>query len=150
MSMLRAEQGNLTPDHIRNLVDTFYDRIQLHPLLGPVFNAIVTDWDEHRQRLTSFWCSVALGARSYHGNPLAMHQPLPIDREHFRQWLALWQETTQDVLDADAAEHMQAYAGRIAQGMQLGMRLLPRPGQRDAVNLPRSFPPIVSAPMDPD
>lgn len=129
MSMLRFIDSGLSPDDVGHLVDTFYDRIQIHPVLGPIFNDVVEDWDEHKARLTSFWCSVALGARSYRGNPLAKHQPLPIDSDHFQQWLALWQQTTRDVLQADVAEQMLAYAERIARGMQMGMGLESRPGR---------------------
>lgn len=127
MSVLQTIESELSPDQIRILVDTFYDRIQVHPVLGPIFNAVVTDWDAHKQRLTSFWCSVALGARSYRGNPLAMHLPLPINTGHFQQWLALWQQTTRDVLGDDLGNHMLDYAKRIARGMQMGMDLLPHP-----------------------
>lgn len=127
MSMLRFIDSGLSPEDIRRLVDTFYDRIQVHPVLGPVFNDVVGDWDEHKTRLTSFWCSVALGARSYRGNPLAKHQPLPIDSGHFQQWLALWQQTTRDVLGDELGEHMLGYARRIARGMQMGMGLEAQP-----------------------
>ena len=124
--MLHTIEDELTPDQIRILVDTFYDRIQVHPVLGPIFNDVVTDWSAHKQRLTSFWCSVALGARSYRGNPLAMHQPLPINSGHFQHWLALWAQTTRDVLGEDLGAHMLEDAQRIARGMQMGMDLLPR------------------------
>ncbi len=127
MSMLRFIDSGLSPDDVRELVGTFYDRIQVHPVLGPIFNDVVEDWDEHKARLTSFWCSVALGARSYRGNPLAKHQPLPIDSDHFQQWLALWQQTTRDVLAPEVAEQMLGYAQRIARGMQMGMGLQTRP-----------------------
>ncbi len=127
MSSMQSIELGLTAARIRLLVDTFYDRIQVHPDLGPVFNEVVSDWDAHRQRLTAFWCSVALGARSYRGNPLAMHQALPINAGHFRQWLALWHTTTHDVLGETLARHMQAYARRIARGMQMGLGLIPGP-----------------------
>ncbi|HET8941212.1 MAG TPA: group III truncated hemoglobin [Rudaea sp.] len=126
MGMLHSIENELTPDRIAVLVDTFYDRIQVHPVLGPIFNDVVSDWGAHKQRLTSFWCSVALGTRSYRGNPLAMHQPLPINAAHFRQWLALWQQTTRDVLGDEPGQHMLDYAQRIARGMQMGLNLLPR------------------------
>lgn len=127
MSTLQSDETVLTAAQVRTLVDTFYDKIQVHPLLGPVFNGVVADWDAHKQRLTSFWCSVALGARTYRGNPLAMHQSLPIDAGHFRQWLALWQQATSDVLGDEVARAMQDDGKRIARGMQMGMGLMPRP-----------------------
>jgi hemoglobin len=124
--MLNTE---LSEARIAILVDRFYDKVRADPLLGPVFNAVVEDWDAHKRLLTSFWCTVALHARSYRGNPLAKHRPLPIERAHFERWLALWRETTHEVLDETAAEVLIGYAGRIALGLGAGIGLgdLPRP-----------------------
>ena len=41
-------------EQIEALVDRFYDRIRIHPELGPVFNAAVRDWPGHKRLLTSF------------------------------------------------------------------------------------------------
>ena len=38
---------------IAGLVDRFYDRVRVDPLLGPVFNAAVDDWDAHKRLLAS-------------------------------------------------------------------------------------------------
>ena len=129
--MPRPDIG-LTEPSIAVLVDRFYEQVRRDPLLGPVFNAIVTDWDQHKRLLTSFWASVALGARSYRGNPLAKHRPLPIDRAHFERWLELWHETTHEVLNEEAAASMTAYAERIAQGLSVGIGLGTRPRGRES------------------
>jgi len=76
--------------------------VRADPLLGPVFNPVVEDWDAHKV-LTSFWATVVLRAGHYRGNPLAKHQPLPIGSEHFQRWLALWRETTRELLDPESA-----------------------------------------------
>ena len=52
---------------IATLVDRFYEKVRVDAQLGPVFNAAVHDWDEHKALLTSFWASVALRASSYRG-----------------------------------------------------------------------------------
>src|SRR3546814_3536905 len=54
-----------THEQIAALVDRFYDRIQVHPTLGPVFNAAVDDWDEHKRLLVSFWTSVVLRSEEH-------------------------------------------------------------------------------------
>lgn len=123
MSTLHPITSGLTPEYVALLINRFYDKIRVHPKLGPVFNAVVEDWDEHKRLLTSFWCTVALRAGSYHGNPMAQHRPLPIDATHFQDWLALWRETTREVLDADAAQRMIDYAERIGRGLQMGLGL---------------------------
>lgn len=115
---------------IARLVDRFYEKVRVDPLLGPVFNPAVHDWDEHKRLLTSFWASVVLRAASYRGNPMSAHRPLPIRGEHFARWLALWDETTRETLDAESAARMREHAERIGRGLQLGLGLLDRPDPR--------------------
>jgi hemoglobin len=126
---------DLSEAHIAILVDRFYDKVRVDPLLGPVFNAAVDDWDAHKRLLTSFWCTVALRARTYRGNPLAKHRPLPIEVAHFERWLSLWHETTHEVLEDAGAELLSAYAGRIALGLSAGIGLdgMPRPEIRPSL-----------------
>jgi hemoglobin len=121
--MPHAIPANLDEARAATLVERFYDKVRVDPLLGPVFNPLVDDWDAHKVLMTSFWATVALGSGHYRGNPLAKHQPLPIGMEHFQRWLALWRETAQQVLDADAATMMIGYAERIGYGMRVGMGL---------------------------
>jgi hemoglobin len=108
---------------IARLVDRFYDRIRVDGVLGPVFNAAVDDWDEHKRLLTSFWCSVALRAGSYSGNPMAAHRPHPIRAEHFEHWLGLWQDTAQALLPPAQAALLVEYAGRIGGSLRHGLGL---------------------------
>ena len=115
--------ASLDEAQLATLVDRFYDKVRSDPLLGPVFNPRVDDWDAHKVLMTSFWATVALRAGHYRGNPLAKHQPLPIGVEHFRRWLALWRATAGEVLDAEAASLMIGYAERIGYGMRVGMGL---------------------------
>lgn len=113
---------SLSRADLARLVDCFYERIQVHPELGPIFNAAVDDWPEHKTLLTSFWASVVLGEGSFRGNPMAVHRALPdIRAHHFDQWLLLWQQTTGEVLEADAATYMQTLANRIGQHLSRGV-----------------------------
>ena len=116
------------PDHLdesrlSTLVDRFYDKVRADPLLGPVFDSLVDDWDAHKVLMTSFWSTAALRTGHYRGNPLARHQPLPIGVAHFQRWLALWHETAGEVLDEESAALMIGYAERIGYGMRVGMGL---------------------------
>ena len=114
---------------IARLVDRFYDKVRADALLGAVFNPVVDDWDAHKRLLTAFWCSVVLRSGTYRGNPMAMHRPHRIHGGHFERWLALWRETTHELLDAESAATMYAYAQRIGQGLQLGLGLGDRRGR---------------------
>jgi hemoglobin len=126
-----------THEQLAALVDRFYDRIQVHPELGPVFNAAVHDWPEHKRLLTSFWSSVILRAGTYRGNPMQAHRPHPITTQHFVQWLALWRETANEVLAPAQAELVQAYAERIGRSLRYGLGL-PEPGEGPVALGPRA------------
>ncbi len=119
---------------VEQLVHRFYDKARVDPLLGPVFDSKVEHWDEHLGRMCRFWWSVATMAGTYHGNPMMKHMPLPIDAMHFDRWLALFEETAQEVCTPVAAAHFIERARRIAQSLELGVALQTgarlRPGER--------------------
>lgn len=121
-------------DQIERLVDRFYDRIQVHPTLGPVFNAFVHDWPAHKRLLTSFWTSVILRAGTYRGNPMVAHFNRGITTQHFVEWLALWRDTADQVLAPAQAQLVHEYANRIGRSLRYGMGL-PEPGAH-AIDLP--------------
>ncbi len=125
-----VDEDALTQGDIERLVDRFYDRVQLDPVLGPIFNPAVHDWDEHKRTLVSFWSSVALRAGTYRGNPMAAHRPHPIRAEHFDYWLALWRDTAQSVLAPAQAERFYDYATRIGRSLRYGLDLDPLPDVR--------------------
>lgn len=110
-------------DDIVRLVDVFYDKVRRDAVLGPVFNPLVHDWNEHKATLVRFWSSVALGAREYRGNPMAVHRPLPIGDEHFGRWLGLWRLTVHEVLPQAQAELMYDHAMRIGASLRYGLGL---------------------------
>ena len=131
-----SKSSPLDEAQIAHLIDRFYDKVSADSLLGAVFNPVVHDWPEHKRLLTSFWCSVVLRAGTYRGNPLAMHRPHAIDSNHFGRWLQLWGETNHELLDAGAAAVMIEYAGRIGQGLQLGLGILAQPSRSKPFAIP--------------
>ncbi|MDP3370176.1 MAG: group III truncated hemoglobin, partial [Brevundimonas sp.] len=78
---IEAETGIDEP-MIARLVDAFYDRVRVDPLIGPVFNDRISDWGPHLARMRLFWSSVALMSGVYHGRPMPKHLPLPVDARH--------------------------------------------------------------------
>lgn len=110
---------------IARVIDRFYDAVQAHPTLGPVFNPVVHDWPEHKATLVRFWSSVLLGTGSYRGQPMAMHRPHPIRAEHFADWLALWEHTVRAELPAEQAQVALDHAHRIARSLMYGLGLDP-------------------------
>lgn len=116
---------DLTEADIARLVDRFYDKVRLDPVLGPIFNPAVEDWDAHKQTLVRFWSSIALKSGSYRGNPMAMHRPHPIRAEHFEHWLALWRDTAAETLAPEHAALFADHAARIARSLMYGLGLDP-------------------------
>ncbi|MDN5924061.1 MAG: group III truncated hemoglobin, partial [Xanthomonadales bacterium] len=116
-------QATISPDDISALVDCFYDKVRLDPLIGPVFNAAVHDWNAHKRLLVSFWSSLLIERGSYHGNPLMKHRGHGIENQHFERWLRLWHETSDALFDAETAGVFQEFAGRISLGMRMGLGL---------------------------
>lgn len=106
---------------IVELVDAFYDKVRSDPLLGPIFDARIHDWDFHLQRMYAFWSSVALMSGVYNGQPMAKHIPMPVDARHFDRWLALFEETATELCPPVAADHFIERARRIAGSLELGV-----------------------------
>lgn len=110
---------------IRSVVEAFYERARVDPLLGPVFDAAVADWPHHFALLTDFWSSVALGTGRYHGRPLPAHVKLPLTPEMFGRWLTLWGETVDARCTPQAAALLKDRAERIARSFSLAMFFRP-------------------------
>jgi hemoglobin len=119
---------------IDRLVRQFYAEVRRDPVLGPIFDARITDWEPHLQRMCAFWSSVMLMSGRYHGNPMVKHLPLPIDAAHFDRWLALFEETSRKVCTPAAAARFNERARRIAESLELGVAgrhgVLLRKGER--------------------
>ena len=106
---------------IETLVRTFYAKVLEDRMLGPIFNARISDWEPHLARMCAFWSSVALMSGRYGGRPMEKHQPLPVDASHFDRWLELFEETAREVCTPAAADHFVERARNIAQSLELGI-----------------------------
>lgn len=106
---------------IERLVRAFYRRVMGDPLLGPIFAARVGDWDMHMAKMCGFWSSVALMSGRYHGQPMLVHLPLPVDTPHFDRWLALFAATAHELCPPAAAAHFLERAHRIADSLELAI-----------------------------
>lgn len=115
------EQTGIDEAMIDQLVRGFYARIRTDDLLGPIFNSRIRDWEPHLQRMCAFWSSVVLSSGVYHGQPMRMHLPLPVDARHFDHWLALFEQTARDLFPDQIAEYFVDRARRIAASLELGI-----------------------------
>lgn len=125
-----ALQLGIDEDYISTLVDTFYDRIRSHEVLGPIFsNAIGADWQPHLAKMKDFWSSVARNTGRYSGKPVPAHQKLTqVQQQHFSIWLDLFRQTLVDTAPTpQAVDYFMDRAQRIARSLQMAM--FDRPGQ---------------------
>ena len=121
MSAEISRQTGIDDAMIRDLVHAFYARVRDDELLGPVFDARISDWGPHLEQMCDFWSSVALMTGRYHGQPMQKHLELPVDARHFDRWLHLFQTTALDRCPPAAADHFMERAQRIAQSMEMGI-----------------------------
>lgn len=116
----RADTG-IDEALIDRLVERFYEQVRADNLLGPVFEARISDWGPHLAQMKLFWGSVALGTGLYNGRPMPKHMRLPVDAGHFDRWLMLFEATARELLTPVGAEHVIVRARNIAQSLELGV-----------------------------
>ncbi|QQE12385.1 group III truncated hemoglobin [Planctomycetota bacterium] len=113
---LQAE--SISETSIRELVYAFYDRIQKHPNLGPVFSERIPDWTPHLEKMCTFWSSATMRTGRYSGRPLPVHRGIPdLSAELYHEWLDLFYQTTSEVFTESDAAIFNAMATRMAQNM---------------------------------
>ena len=112
-----------TEADIRNLVDTFYSKVNADPLLAPIFNDVAqVNWDHHLPQLYNFWSGLLLHTGRYQGRPFPKHLPLPIDGRHFQCWLALFFLTVDELFSGPVAAEAKVRAQNIAQVFESRLR----------------------------
>jgi hemoglobin len=121
----------VTESIIAELVDDFYGKIRIDPLLGPIFaSAIGDNWGPHLHKMKAFWSTVMLASRTYKGNPMVAHMNLPqLTCEHFNRWLGLWRQTTTEICSEPAASLFVRKAEMIGERLLAGIS-----AYRDALN----------------
>tara|TARA_R100000027_G_scaffold66841_1_gene63668 strand:+ start:670 stop:1065 length:396 start_codon:yes stop_codon:yes gene_type:complete len=103
-------------DDIKLLVDSFYGKVREDKLLAPIFNNRIGEkWPEHMEKMYRFWQTVLLGEHTYHGSPFVPHAQLPVDKEHFNQWMILFNQTIDEHFRGDKAEEARWRAGKMAE-----------------------------------
>jgi len=112
------------PDDITRLVHDFYRRVRADSVLGPIFEAHIDDWDEHLDRMVSFWSSLLLRTGTYSGMPMPRHVALPDLRgDMFVRWLQLFRQTTDTFNNPRFAEQANEFANRIARSLWYGYQI---------------------------
>lgn len=117
----RSAETGVDEELIERLVRAFYGKVRNHPVLGPVFNARIDDWEHHMSRLCAFWSSIILASGTYGGSPMQKHLGLPVDGRHFDLWLALFGQTLHEECTPSVAALFMERARRIAESLEMAI-----------------------------
>lgn len=113
---METKHDILTLDDVKNLVDTFYDKIRKNELLGPIFNERIQDrWPQHLEKMYTFWQTVLLKDHTYFGSPFVPHAHLPVDNVHFNTWVGLFNSTVDDLFEGNLAEEAKWRGAKMAE-----------------------------------
>jgi len=116
--MIQPEISNRSD--VELLVNTFYAKVRKHDQLGPIFNNIIDDWEEHLSKLTDFWETNLFFIKKYKGNPLRAHletdqiTEYTITQAHFGNWLELWFSTIDELFSGEKADNAKERARNMA------------------------------------
>lgn len=109
------------------LVTSFYKKVREDDVLGPFFNGVIKNWDEHLKRLTTFWEASLFLKTKYTGNPLEAHVKIDADSNHkiselhFGLWLNLWFQTIDELFEGDFAQNAKFKARKMGTFLYLKM-----------------------------
>ena len=97
----------------------FYGRAMTDPILGFIFTDVARlDLEAHVPKITAFWETILLGARSYSGGAFAVHAELNrkvrLFAGHFERWLWLWRMSVDERFAGERAELAKRHAERVA------------------------------------
>lgn len=114
------------------LVRAFYGKAMTDPIIGWLFTDVARlDLEAHIPQIASFWETVLLGTKSYSGTPFEPHARLHAKANlragHFGRWLALWNETVDELFAGETAAMAKAHALRVGQAFHARLQSYPAP-----------------------
>ncbi len=108
-----------TPEDIKTLVDSFYEKVRMDELLSPIFNERIQNrWPQHLEKMYSFWQTVLLNEQTYSGSPFPPHAQLPINHSHFEKWIGLFISTIDELFKGDKSTEAKWRAMKMAEMFQ--------------------------------
>jgi hemoglobin len=113
-----------TKADIELLVNSFYDKVKIDPVIGYIFTDIVkVNWQKHLPVMYTFWENALFYTGSYTGNPMELHKHLnkviPLKAELFRQWNKLFIATVDSLFSGEKALLAKQRAISISNVMQI-------------------------------
>lgn len=110
------------------VVTDFYAQVRKDQMLGPIFDAQITEWDAHLEKITGFWYQMLFQVKgAYYGNPIEAHVQVDahanheIAPTHFGKWLYYWINTIHDRFEGPMANLMIEHARKMQTVLYLNM-----------------------------
>ena len=93
---------------IENLINTFYNKVKVDDILGPIFNVkIPVNWEIHLPVMYQFWENAIFYTGGYTGNPMTVHEHIHkkvgLKSTHFDRWIELFNQTTDELFEGEKA-----------------------------------------------
>ena len=130
-----TQTAPISDEQIRQLVDSFYDKIRADADLRPIFERVVAgDWETHLAKMYDFWSSVMLTTGYYKGSLLAVRTHIGgLELGLLDRCLALFGDSCDELLDSETAGLCWLKAAHIAESLKLFLFYRPeRPWLRNA------------------
>lgn len=108
-----------TKSDVALLVNTFYDKVLLDPLLAPFFQRL--NFEAHLPQMIHFWSFALLDEPGYATNVTEKHLKMRLQKEHFDQWLNLFSTTVNELFSGEKAEMAKQRAAVIGWTIQSKM-----------------------------
>lgn len=113
-----------TRKDIEILVDSFYKKVLKDETIGYIFKDVANiNLEKHMPTMYDFWETTLFHSSVYKGNPMNIHLKLnkveTLTKAHFEQWLALFNETVDELFQGEKAELAKTRALSIATVMQI-------------------------------
>jgi hemoglobin len=113
------------------IVRAFYGRAMEDEKIGWLFTEVAElDLEEHIPKISAFWATNLLGAKSYSGGAFGVHGRLHqkaggLTQAHFERWLILWCHTVDEFYDGPIAAAAKVHALRVANAFYGRLQLQP-------------------------
>jgi hemoglobin len=127
---MTATTDILGRDEIVRLVDRFYEKVRDDETLGFIFDKVAqVDWPAHLPRMYDFWQTVLFRDGGFRGDPIGKHARLVpltnMGREQFDRWLALFEESVDELFTGENAEHIKRCAADMAKVIHSKINAIP-------------------------
>ena len=101
-----------TKEDVTTLVDVFYGKVLEDELLSPFFKHL--NLEIHLPKMVQFWSFVLLDEAGYTTNVVEKHMKMPLKKNHFDQWLKLFNDTIDELFIGEKVDLAKQRAFTIA------------------------------------